>query len=382
MLAGCGSGGFNGFYGTNLPGGADVGDNPYHVKINFADVLDLVPQAGVKVNDVPVGRVQSVQLAPDGWTAEVDVVVNGDVRLPANAFARLRQSSLLGEKFVELGDPLVGKPQGKLADNAEIPLDRTNRSAEVEEVFGALALVLNGGGLSQAQVITKELNNVLSGNEQQIRSLLTNVSTLTSELDSHKTEIVRALDNVNKLSATLAAQKDQIGAALDTLAPGIKILADQRSQLTSMLQAMDKLSATSIDVINRSRDDLLTDLKNLAPAVQKLAEAGDDLPQSFGLLLSYPFPDNVVEDIKGDYLNVFVDIDLNLGDLIKNLPPALIGLFPFPGVGSSNEKNLPLTELPLPSLKLPQLPKADRTTPNTGTPALPGLGGLLPGGRK
>jgi len=39
-------------YSLPLPGGADLGDNPYKVKIEFRDVLDLVPQSAVKVDDV------------------------------------------------------------------------------------------------------------------------------------------------------------------------------------------------------------------------------------------------------------------------------------------------------------------------------------------
>jgi phospholipid/cholesterol/gamma-HCH transport system substrate-binding protein len=102
LLAGCGSGGFSGMYQLPLPGGADLGEHPYRVVAHFGDVLDLVPQAGVKVNDVAVGRVEKIELARDNKTAVVTMLVNGGVRLPANAGAELRQSSLLGEKFVEL----------------------------------------------------------------------------------------------------------------------------------------------------------------------------------------------------------------------------------------------------------------------------------------
>src|SRR5690606_27950394 len=55
LLAGCG--GFRGAYSLDLPGGADLGDDPYTVTVQFLDVLDLVPQSGVRVADVPVGRV-------------------------------------------------------------------------------------------------------------------------------------------------------------------------------------------------------------------------------------------------------------------------------------------------------------------------------------
>ena len=48
-----------------------MGGHPYHVPFEFADVLDLVPQSAVKVNDVSVGRVESITLV--GWHAEVQL---------------------------------------------------------------------------------------------------------------------------------------------------------------------------------------------------------------------------------------------------------------------------------------------------------------------
>ena len=130
-----------------LPGGADLGDHPYPVTVEFTDVLDLVPQSAVKVNDVAVGRVEEINLAPDGWTAEVTVAVNGDVELPANAVAEARQTSLLGEKYVELAEP-AGQGAGGSSPTARvIPIDRTEPHPEVEEVLGALSLLLNGGGV-------------------------------------------------------------------------------------------------------------------------------------------------------------------------------------------------------------------------------------------
>src|SRR5690349_1211404 len=86
----------DGIYSVPLPGGADVGDHPMHIDVRFDDVLDLVPQSAVKVEGVPVGRVESIDVAPDGWTASVHTVVNSSVKLPANAHAEVRQSNLLG----------------------------------------------------------------------------------------------------------------------------------------------------------------------------------------------------------------------------------------------------------------------------------------------
>ncbi|MET9228365.1 MCE family protein [Lentzea sp. NPDC003310] len=367
LVSGCGSGGFDGVYNMPLPGGADVGDHPYRVKAQFKDVLDLVPQAGVKVNDVPVGRVEKIDLGADGWTAEVTLLVNGDVRLPANAFAKLRQSALLGEKFVELGKPKDAT--GSLADNATIPLDRTNRNPEVEEVFGALSMLLNGGGVAQLQNITKELNAAMEGNEAEIRSLLGNLNTFVGELDKHKAEIVRALDSMNRLAGTLAQQRDKIAVALTDLQPGLQVLAEQRTQLVTLLQSLNKLSDVATDTVNRSRDDIVADLKALQPVLTKLVESGQNLPKSLELLLTYPFPDEALDGIKGDYTNAFIDLDLNLGTVLDNLSRSrqspIDSLIPSQG-----------TPLPMPNIPLPNLGQG------TGSGLGDLLGGLLGGGRK
>ena len=53
-----------------------------------------------------------------------------------------------------------------------IPLATTTTAPEVEQVLGALSLLLNGGGLQQIRVITTELNNALHGHEAEVRDLL------------------------------------------------------------------------------------------------------------------------------------------------------------------------------------------------------------------
>ncbi|MFF7153134.1 MCE family protein [Streptomyces sp. NPDC008139] len=305
-----------------LPGGADLGGHPYTVKADFADVLDLVPQASVRVNDVAVGRVTKIGLGADGWSATVTMKVNGKVRLPANAYAHLEQSSLLGEKYIQLSAPPgTQAASGTLRDGAVIPASRTNRNPEVEEVFGALSMLLNGGGVAQLKTISVELNKALTGNEPQIRSMLHQVDTLVSDLDAHKQDITDALDGVNELSATLAARDQKIGTVLTGLSPGLKVLEQQRGSLVTMLRSLDTLSGVAVDTVNRSKDDMVADLKALAPTLQRLADAGDALPDSLQVLVTYPFTDEVLNGVKGDYLNVYLDLTAVPGtQLIPEMP--------------------------------------------------------------
>lgn len=289
-----------------LPGGADLGDHPYEITAEFDDVLSLVPQSAVKVNDVAVGRVTRIALDPADWSATVTMRVNGDVTLPADAYAHLEQSSLLGEKYVQLSAPAKG--HGRLADGDRIPMSRTNRNPEVEEVFGALSMLLNGGGIQQIRTITTELGTALRGNETEVRSLLKRLNTLVTTLDGNKSDITAALDGVNRLAATLAGRERDVGTVLTRLSPGLKVLERQRASLLTMLSALDTLSGVAVDTVNRSKADLIADLKALGPTLQALADSGKALPDSLQVLLTYPFTDEVLRGVKGDYLNVYLDV--------------------------------------------------------------------------
>ena len=322
LLGGCG---FRGASSITLPGGADTGDDPLTITVEFLDVLDLVPQSGVRVADVPVGRVKSIELDEEDWTAEVVVSVNRDVDLPANAVAAIQQSSLLGEKYVELAAPGNEEPRGTLEDDARIGLDRTNRNVEVEELLGALSLVLNGGGLAQLQTINRELGDALEGREAAIKKTLGELDTFIGGLDAQKEEINRALDRTNELAATLAARTATIETALDTIGPGLDVINEQRDLLVSMLEGLARLGDVGTRVINLSAANTIEDLKLLQPILTQLAAAGPDLANSLELLLSYPFPDSSLTALNyrnaqtggmALFTNMTATVDLDLTNLL------------------------------------------------------------------
>ncbi|MGN5635445.1 MCE family protein [Streptomyces sp. AC154] len=351
---------FTGIDQVPLPGGADLGDHPYEITAEFGDVLSLAPQSSVKVNDVAVGRVTKISLASGSWNAKVTMRVNGGIRLPANAYAHLEQSSLLGEKYIQLSPPAAGTAKGALADGDRIPLTRTNRNPEVEEVFGALSMLLNGGGINQLKTITTELNKALAGQEPQVRSMLKRVDTLVTNLDDHRADITDALDGVNRLSATLATRKQDVGTVLTKLSPGMKVLEKQRGSLMTMLHSLDTLSTVAVDTVNKSKADIVADLKALAPTLQALADSGQDLPDSLQVLLTYPFTDEVLRGVKGDYLNVYLDITALPGTQI--VPPIVpAGDATPPAVqGATTQKSAAALPLPLPSVTGPATKGSNR----------------------
>jgi phospholipid/cholesterol/gamma-HCH transport system substrate-binding protein len=350
--------GCQGAFDLPLPGGAAQRGDIIRVTAEFADVLDLVPQSAVKVDQVTVGSVERIEL--NGWTARVTLRLPRSVKLPDNAIADIKQTSLLGEKYIELSPPPASPPQGQLADGDNIPLAHTGRNPEVEEVLSAMSLLLNGGGVAQLKIIETELNNAMHGNEPQIRDVIKQLNTFVSGLDKQKSEIVRAIDNIDTLSAKLAAQKDDLAKAIEAMPGGLKVLADQRHQLVQMLQALSRLGSVGTHVIQQSKADTAANLAALKPILAQLNAAGDNLPKSMQLLLTYPFSDGTLGAMKGDYTNMTANLQLDLRD-----PKALIGSLGGPTSPPSGGGGLPTGGLP--SLPVPGLPSVP------APPSLPGV---------
>ncbi|MGV9346725.1 MCE family protein [Streptomyces spiralis] len=372
LLTGCE---FNGWYDVPLPGGAASDGRAYHVTVEFRDVLDLVPQSSVKVNNVTVGTVEKVEL--DGWHARVRLRIADSVKLPGNAVADLRQTSMLGEKYVALSAPVGTHPVGRLRDGDRIPLSRSGRNPEVEEVLSALSALLNGGGVAQLKTITIELNKALGGREDRVRSLLKQLDTFLGGLDDQRAEIVRALKGVNRLAKRLKKEKKTIALAVDAMPPALKALADQRKDLTKMLTALSRLGRTGTKVVNASHDDTVANLKKLQPILQELNKAGDDLPDSLEILTTYPFPRNATDAVKGDYVNLKITADLDLADLYGNVTgkPGKGGKSPAPGT-----PRLPGVPTPTPLPSIPSLPGTPSVPPVPSAPSAPTVPSTPSGG--
>lgn len=313
---------FDGAYDLPLPGSPVDADDSYEITADFNDILNIVPRSPVMVDDVTVGEVTEVERV--GWHARVTLRIRDDVELPDNAVAQVKQVSLLGEKYIALDDPAGAQPTGKLADGDHIGLDETARSPEVEEVLGALSMLLSGGGVGQLSTIFDELNQLMDGRQDKLRNVLGNLRDVVGTLDEQKGDILRALEAVNSLTATLNAEKKTITDALDATGPAIAVLREQHDNLIAMLTGLEQLGEVGTRVIRKSKDDLLDSLRELQPVLAQLNAAGDDLAPGLSLAVSFPFPPSAANIIQGDYADTSAIFDVNLAELYPDpagIPP-------------------------------------------------------------
>jgi len=308
-------------YDLPFPGKQVDPDDGYQVTVEFADVVDIVPRSLVLMNDVPVGQVDSV--AREGWHARVVMTLRKDIVLPHNTEVDIRKTSLLGEKYIALMQPEEGPENGtasgRITDGGVIPLSNTGRNPDVEEVLGSLSFLLARGGVGQLKTVSTELNAMMTGRTDNLRSVLDKLNEATATLNDSKSSIIAAMEQVDKLTATLNKESGAIEGALESFGPALKVLHQQHDDLVDMLKGLDKLSEVSTRVVNTSGDNIVEALKELRPTLAKLADAGDSLPYGLMMAASYPFPKESADLARGNYSNALFHLVFDFDKVLKGL---------------------------------------------------------------
>ena len=308
-LAGCG--GWRGLNSVPLPGVQGTGPGGFTIQAQMPDVDNIEQNSRVRVGDVNVGTVTKIER--QDWHALVTMRLNDDVQLPANATAKLGQTSLLGSLHIELAPPTDVPPQGKLHDGSLIPLASSGKYPSTEQTLAAIALLLNGGGIGNIQDITDALSVAFTGREDDLRSLIEQLDKAIGYLNDQKDDIIAASESLNNLIGQFAAQKPVVDKALKTIPDALAVLKDQRNNLSEALAQLGKFSALAADSVNQTKDALVQELKDLGPVLESLANAGPALTRALSFLPTFPFPKETLTNwMRGDYANLSLVVDLTL----------------------------------------------------------------------
>lgn len=306
--SGCGWRGLN---SLPLPGTQGHGPGSFVVKAQMPDVANLQQNARVRVSDVSVGTVTNIER--QGWHALLTMSLNGDVDLPANATAKLGQTTILGSLHVELGPPTDAPPQGRLHDGSLIPLSRGGAYPTVEQTLAALSLVLNGGGLGQVQDITEAFSTAFRGREKDLRSLIEQLDKFTASLNDQKGDIIAASESLNNLVGQFAAQQPVLDRALESIPDVLAVLNGERDNLVEAADQLGKFTALTVNAVDQTKENLVKELREVGPVLESLANAGPAMTRALSLLLTFPFPNETFQNFqRGDYANLTAIVDLTL----------------------------------------------------------------------
>lgn len=177
--------------------GAGTSGPTYHLRIEFADVLNLPQGAKVIADGVPVGHLNTltvVDAAADiprqpghrGFVV-ADVTIRESVRLPVGTTAELRQETPLGDVHIALTEP-TEPDTGQLTPGATIPLADTLQSPPIEDILSRLSTFIGSGAVTDIQDIVHRVNTIMPADPEDTArisgSLGANLEDLAADTDS------------------------------------------------------------------------------------------------------------------------------------------------------------------------------------------------------
>jgi phospholipid/cholesterol/gamma-HCH transport system substrate-binding protein len=310
VLTSCG---WRGIANLPLPVGPGTGEGATTVYVEVSDTLALNTNSRVRVADVFVGTVREIQLKD--WVPTLTLTLEPGIELPANATAKIGQSSILGTQHVELAAPANPSPQ-PLKDGATISLKNSSSFPTVERTLASVATVLRGGGIPNLEIIQTEVNNLLTGNADQIRDFLTNLNTFTAGLNKQREDIARAIESSNRLFAYVVTRNDTLDQLLVDLPPLLDYLAGANNRVSEAVIALGRFNKITGESLSAAQADLDANLDLLQRPLKQLGRGAPYFLEAMKLIITNPYPlDNIPKAIRGDYINLSLQADLTLSSL-------------------------------------------------------------------
>ena len=314
VLTSCG---WKGIANVPLPVGPGSAKGSETIYVQIPDTLALNTNSRVRVADVFVGTVRKIELKD--WVPTITLSIDPGIKLPANATAKIGQSSILGTQHVELAAPANPSPE-PLRDGATIPISRSSSFPTVERTLASVATVLRGGGIPNLEVIQTEVNNLLTGNAEQIRDFLSKLDVFTAELNKQRDDIARAIESTNKLFKYVASRNNTIDQLLVDLPPLVNYLSGARDRLSDAVIAVGRFGKITSESLSAAQADLTTNLDVLQRPLKQLGRGSPYFLDAMRLIITNPYPlDNIPKVMRGDYMNLSLNVDLTLSTVDNGL---------------------------------------------------------------
>ncbi|HKF82463.1 MAG TPA: MlaD family protein [Solirubrobacterales bacterium] len=207
----------------------------YEVKVPFNEATQLAEQSDVRISGVNVGKVQKIELSPDGRQALATAAIDAQYApLPESTRAILRTKTLLGETYIEL---TPGSREGpELADGGTLPEANVAESVQLDEIFRAFnpqtraafqewmqeaAVAINGqgqnlsyaiGGLEPTFTEFDKLFRVLDSQRLAVGQLFRNGATTFESLRGREGQLADLIQSSNAVFQTTARRDRDIEA--------------------------------------------------------------------------------------------------------------------------------------------------------------------------
>ena len=259
----------------------DTGGDDVPVTVMFTDASPLIPGNVVRMNGVQVGLIRSIELRNGQAAVRMDLD-RSVLPLQADASAKIRPVTLLGERFVEIDR---GSPNAaEMAAPRVIPAHRTSRAVDLDEVLNslddptstalaALVTALGEGTAGQGGKIDAALRALgpAMRDTQRLGAVLDQQNAVLDRLGRQVTPVAQAIAGGNGRDLDrLAASAERMLAAVSAERAALD------AALVRLPQTLDKAQRVLLEAAGVAEVGT-ADLKAIRPVTGDLAEITREL---------------------------------------------------------------------------------------------------------
>jgi phospholipid/cholesterol/gamma-HCH transport system substrate-binding protein len=311
----------------------------YEVYVPFNEATQLAEQSDVRISGVNVGKVQKIELAPNGKQALATAAIDARYApLPESTRAILRTKTLLGETYIEL---TPGSREGpELEDGGTLPEANVAESVQLDEIFRTFnartraafqewmqeaAVAINGQGQNLSYALGSldptvsefaSLFRTLDSQSLAVQQLFRNGATTFQALRGREGQLADLIKSSNAVFQTTARRDRDIEALFRAFPTFLDESRTTFARLKGFSQNADPLMRQLVPAAEELSPTLVA-LSKLAPESKGFFEGLGPVikraPSGFGALRKI-------------FRDEFPPLLRAVDPFIRNLNPILVGL--------------------------------------------------------
>jgi len=246
----------------------------------FADSAGLFVGNDVGVLGVPVGKVTDIE--PEGDRVKVTLEIDADRAVPADAGALVVARSVATDRYVELAPVYDGGE--KLADGAEIGLDRTDSPVDFDEVLETINDFATGiaGSKKTTRALKRFIESgadALEGNGGLFNTSTRELAQAVSTLSGQRKDFAGTIVSLDILVGTIAENDETVRAFIDQVAEASSLLADERNNFRKALRALDRAVTVVAEFAVDNRDEVVDTFDNTTKVFRTMLSKRTELTE-------------------------------------------------------------------------------------------------------
>lgn len=228
----------------------------------------------VQIMGLKVGLIDKIE--PAGDKMKVTFHYENQYKVPANASAVILNPTLVASRAIQLEPPYKGGPV--LANNAVIPMERTQVPVEWDELRNSITNIISKLGPTEAQPtgpfgeVINSFANGLEGKGKQLNTTLDSLSRSLTALNEGRGDFFAVVKSLALFVNALHQDDKQFVALNQNLADVTGRLASSDQALASALRQLDSLLTTVRPFLDKNREVLTHDVNNLATVTNTLLQ--------------------------------------------------------------------------------------------------------------